>query len=312
MGLPILALIVFVATGLVITACSMLVYDTVVRRRQATIRRICGDVPSLRRKGPRIDEQPGKGPLGRMDQAFDRLVVDAALRCSPQALLLLMLGCGLLFGGALFVLTDDPLPALVGMLAGMFVPLPYVAYLARRRMATIQEQLPGVLDCMSRAMRAGESLDQAVTFASRETVAPLGNELRYCAHELEIGQSDTVVLQSLARRVRSSEIRILVTALLVHRKTGGNLAVLLERLARVVRDRLDFRRQSRAVTAAGRFATGLIVAVAPLVVVYLALFQTDYLHRFFDQPLGWTLLILAAALHLCGLVWITSILRNDY
>jgi tight adherence protein B len=256
--------------------------------------------------------QPARGSLGRMDQAFERLVADAALGCNAQGLLLLMLGCGSLVGSALFVWFDNPLPALAGAVAGTLVPLLYVAHLARRRMATIQEQLPGVLDCMSRAMRAGESLDQAVVFASRETAAPLGKELRYCAHELEIGQSDTHVLQSLARRVQSTDMRILVTALLVHRKTGGNLAVLLERLARVVRDRLDFRRQSRAATAAGRFATGLIVTVAPLVVVYLAIFQTEYLERFFHQPLGWTLLVLAGALHVFGLVWITSILRNDY
>lgn len=312
MGLPLLALSVFVASGLIITAVSMLTYDAVVRRRHEAARRVGGDEPSLRRKGPRLEVQPATGPLGRMDQAFDRVVVDAALKCSPQSLLLLMVGCGALVGSVLFVLFDDLLPAIAGMLVGMFVPLVHVTYLARRRMATIQEQLPSVLECMSRAMRAGESLDQAVEFASRETAAPLGTELRYCSHELAIGQTDTHVLQSLARRVRSTDMRILVTALLVHRKTGGNLAVLLERLARVVRDRLDFHRQSRAVTAAGRFTRGLIVVIAPLAVLYLAIFQGEYFHRFFDQPLGWTLLMLAAVLHLFGLVWITSILRNDY
>lgn len=314
MALPVLALSVFLATGLVISAVSMLIYDTVIRRRHDAARRICGDLAStkLRRKAPRHDVRPARGPLGRMDQAFEQVVVDAALACSSQGLLLLMVCCGLLVGGALYVLSNEVLPALAGALAGMFIPLVYVAYLGRRRMATIQEQLPGVLDTMSRAMRAGESVDQAVTFAGRETADPLGKELRSCAHALAIGQSDTAVLQALARRVQSTEMRILVTALLVHRRTGGNLAVLLERLARVVRDRLDFRRQARAVTAAGRFSTCLIACVGPLVALYLAIFQTQYLNRLLEQPLGWTLLGLAAVLQIGGLMWVSSILRSDY
>ena len=195
---------------------------------------------------------------------------------------------------------------------GMLVPLVYLMVKRSRRMRAIQQQLPDVLDLLARAVRAGESLDQAIALAGREMPEPLGPEFRRCAHQLEMGLSYTGTMHSLARRVRTVELRILVTSLLVHQKTGGKLPPVLERLAGVVRDRLSYRRQFRAATASGRLSAVLIATAGPLVFLYMMTFQPDYIRGFFEQPLGWSLLAAAVGLQLLGLTWIAGLLRTDY
>ena len=119
-------------------------------------------------------------------------------------------------------------------------------------------------------------------------------------------------MRSLVQRVRLVDVRIFTTTLSVHRQTGGNVAQVLERLATVIRDRLNSRRQLKATTGTGRLSAMLIATIGPLLFVYLMIFHPEYSRVMLETTLGQTMLIAAAALELIGVLWTIRLLRPTY
>jgi tight adherence protein B len=314
MSPDLMALLVFGFAACLIAAVGLLVRDVFGRTRRQAEERVSGrlgetgvsQLPTI------FDEPPARSWLGRLDQRFNRLVAETGLDMEPAGAFLLMILCGLVLGGSLFVWREQILLAIGGMAAGMVVPLVYLVIRRNRRRRAMQEQLPDVLDLLARGVRAGESLDQAIALVGEDSPPPLGIEFRRCARQMEMGLSLQAAMRSLVRRVPLMEARIMASALLVQRASGGNLATTMERLAAVVRDRLSYRRQFRATTAAGRYGATLIALVAPLVLAVMAIWQPEYAANFFSEPFGWILIGTAFVLNLLGVLWVFSMLRTDY
>ncbi|MEQ8789785.1 MAG: type II secretion system F family protein [Pirellulaceae bacterium] len=305
MELPIVVLLCFAAITSICLAVGLLVRDLVgadSRSGQATL---------LRRLPLARDEQPAVGVTGRLDAALERLVVESGLDWSVMAVALLFVAGGLLVGGAMWLWTQNVPAAAAGALIGMALPLPILVVYRRRRINEIREQFPNMLDLLSRAVRAGESLDQAVALAGQKGPEPLARELRRCARQLEMGLSMNAVMRALTFRLRLMEVRIFATTLAVHRQTGGNLALTLERMAGVLRDRIAYHRQIRAATAAGRFSAVMIGMAGPLLFAYMFIFQYEYASRLVTMPLGQSLLAVAVALEIVGLIWVVRLLDTD-
>jgi tight adherence protein B len=127
-----------------------------------------------------------------------------------------------------------------------------------------------------------------------------------------MGLSMDSAMRALTYRAPLPEVRILAATLTVQRHAGGNLPITLERLVRVIRDRISYRRQFRATTAAGRISTIMIALAGPLVFAYLFIWQRDYLREFLELPQGQMLLVLAIVLQVIGLLWIYRLLSTDY
>ena len=257
-------------------------------------------------------ELPARSAVGRFDRWFDRLVLESGYGFTSTAAFLAALSGGLLLGGWMFLWRDSLLMAGIGLLVGMVVVIAIFAWMRARRLRRMQEELPDTIELLARAVRAGETLDQAIALVGQTVAAPLGPEFRRCARHLEMGLAMEAALRSLARRVPLYESRILAATLSVQRRTGGSLPTTLERLARVIRDRLSYQRQFRAATAAGRTSTFLMTAVAILVLLYLLIGRPDYLPQFLESTAGKVMLAIAAVLQIVGLVWIARLLRPDY
>ena len=127
-----------------------------------------------------------------------------------------------------------------------------------------------------------------------------------------MGLGVTAVMRSLVERVSLLDMRIFTAALGVHRETGGNIAKMLERLAAVIRDRLAYRRQLRAVTGAGRLSAMLIGMIGPALFVYLFFFHPEYIRAMLQSSLGQTLLCVSVVLEIVGLVWTMRLLKPLY
>lgn len=268
-------------------------------------------VGGLRRPFNVTDELPSGSLTGRLDQGFERLVLESGVATSPLAAFFWLLFLGLAVGGALFIWRDQPLAGIAGVLLGMMIGLGWMIQRRSVRYRLMRETLPDVLDLMSRAVRAGESLDQAITLIGDETTGPLGQEFQLCSRQLEMGMSISAVMKSLMRRVRLPEVRILATTLMVHRQTGGNLALTLERMSGVIRDRLNYVRQMKASTGAGRISAFLIALAGPIMFLLMFTLQYDHLKIMFEQPLGQSLLAAAIVLELIGVVWVLNLLKTD-
>ena len=313
MGLSWVILLCFIAITLIVGTVVMLLRDLLATTEVAggTAVGTLGGRQRLRRIPNVFDEAPAHSISGRLDQAFDHLVLESGWSTSPYAAFLMLVCCGLLVGGGLWSYYEHTLTAVIGMMFGMSVGLTGMWIYRVRRMREIREQLPNVLDMLARAARAGTSLDQAIKIVGAEAGGVLGREFTQCARQLEMGRSLPAVVKSLAMRVRLIEMRILSTTLSVQRQSGGNLADSLERMAGVIRDRLTAWRRLRAATGAGRASTLLIAILGPLAYLVMFLWQPEHMSIMYTDPLGQLMLFTAISLEIIGIVWVFSLLRQE-
>jgi len=303
-----IAILVFVAIVFAVTAIAMGVRDWHTRGGKA--------VPAPRAQLRRIPPPSAVGrpttPIGFFDRWFLGLLQDSGLRWNPMAAALFLVVWSALCGVALWVWDERLLPATAAAMAGALVLLAYLMVRRARRLLQLQEQLPGALEALARSMHAGRTLDAAIALLGDHTREPLAKEFRWCGKQLQMGLALPVVMQRLFERVRLYDLRIFATTLIVHRQAGGNVVIVLERLARVIRDRLNYRRQLRATTAAGRMSAGLVAMVAPGVFLYFFFFRPEYMATMLQAPFGRSMLAAAVVLEVVGLVWTYRLLRPAY
>jgi tight adherence protein B len=146
--------------------------------------------------------------------------------------------------------------------------------------------LPDAIDLMARALRAGHALTAAIEMVAREISNPVGSEFRRVFEEQNFGLPIREALLNLARRVPVPELRFLVTAMLVQRETGGNLAEVLDKAGAVIRERSRLLGQLRIYTAQGRM-TGWILGLLPFILFVLMNFANPgYSNNLINDPLG--------------------------
>ncbi len=155
------------------------------------------------------------------------------------------------------------LAALLGTVAGWLVPRWYVHHSCERRLIAIEEQLPDALSAISKSLRAGTGLLQALAHAADEVGAPLGTELQGTLRDLQLGADAEVVFTRLSERTGSPDLDIAVTAILIQRTVGGNLSEILGTVTETIRERAKLQREVRVLTSRQRL-TGNLVALLPI------------------------------------------------
>lgn len=308
MNLAIPIIVLFLASAMVFTAVTLLARDVVFGRR--------GDTGSAKRIGrlrsvAQQNARAGAALPARMGLSFGRLVAETGLEISSVAGFMLMVLVGMLFGGAMLVGFADPLAGWAGLAFGTALVLFSFITIRARRLRMLEEQLPEALELLVRAVRAGESIDQAVALTGEEVSQPLGLELKRFAKHLEMGLSVSAAATAMTHRVPLMDAQILATTLIVQRSSGGNLAKTLDRLTDVVRDRLNYRRQFRATSAGSRLAAILVTSVGCLAFVAIWLLEPDYLRRFFVDRAGLTLFAAIIGLQAIGIIWVLRLLRTE-
>jgi tight adherence protein B len=196
-----------------------------------------------------------------------------------------------------------PLPWAVCAALGVgLLPLVFVTGMARRRMRRFEEQLPDALDLLCRALRAGISLDYGFKSAGEELADPAGTEFGQVAHEVSLGLPLRTALDHLGERVISRDLPFFATAVLIQRETGGNLAEILDNLAGVVRERLQFQLKLRSLLAQMKL-TANVLALLPFVFAGLiSIASPGYLDPLFQTQIGQKFLYAAVALAIAGWV----------
>jgi tight adherence protein B len=270
------------------------------------------DVPQTLKRLPRFEEEANPGLLKQIDQWLDRTLYWSGLQINGLAASLLVLLVVLAAGGAAFVATENEMFAAVAGLFGFGLVIISLEVRKRRRLRRYEEQFPAALDLLARAVRAGESIEQAMGVVGEALREPAGPEFQRCAGQLDLGLSLAASMRSLSQRVDQMDTRIFATTLSVHRDSGGNLPITLERLAEVIRDRMSYQRQLRSVTAAGRYSALLIAVIGPLLFGYFFLVHPEYGGKLTSDPIGRYLLVVAIVSEVVGIAWIMRLLRSDY
>ena len=199
----------------------------------------------------------------------------------------------------------SPIGAIVGAVAPFF-------FLYRKRFArfrAFEAQFPDALEFVARAMKSGHAFSVSLEMLHKEFSAPLGTEFRRTFDEQNLGLPIEVALERLGTRVPLLDVRFFVSAVMLQKRTGGNLAALLENLAYLIRERFKLRARIRAVSAHGRIS-GLVLSMIPLAVGILMFYTNpEYVLFFFDDPDGKLMLVGCIILQFLGFVTIRKIVN---
>jgi tight adherence protein B len=165
-------------------------------------------------------------------------------------------------------------------------PSGYLFWLKKRRMATLERQLPEALELVSRALRAGHAMSVGLKIVGDESAAPIGHEFRRVFDEVSMGVSLPQALENLSERMGTVDVRFFVTSVLVQRETGGNLAEIIDSLASLIRRRFELQLKVKALSAEGRFSAMILLGLPILIGLALYKMNPEYLGLLFTDPMG--------------------------
>jgi tight adherence protein B len=202
------------------------------------------------------------------------------------------------------------LAILIGVSSG-FSPFLFASFKRAQRFSKFQRGFPEAIDLLNRAVRAGHAFTSGLELISNELADPIATEFRTTFDEHNLGLPLRDALFHLTERVPVPDVRFFVTAMLVHQETGGNLAELLENLARVIRERFKILGEVRIRTAQGRLTAVILIGLPPLLLVLLRFLNPDYVMLLFNDPLGHKILGAACVLQVIGAVVLWKVVHIE-
>ncbi len=207
-----------------------------------------------------------------------------------------------------------PIPHLLALAAGLAAgsgPFLYVWFKRRARLRRFEELFPETLEFVSRSMRAGHAFSVSLEMIHREFQEPVAGEFRRAFEEHNLGLPIEVALEKLAKRVPSLDVHFFVSAVLLQKRTGGNLAEILDKLAYVIRERFKLRGRIRAVSAHGRMTASALSAIPIAVAILMFYTNPDYVKFFFTDDVGNIMMGVAVFLQLVGYLIMKKIVNIE-
>jgi len=268
------------------------------------------NLEDLRKQAPK-----GVGMLGQM---FARLSVTNRLQTtleqanvpwSASRLLgnLTLIACILV---AALTVVKLPILAAAGAAVAVYIlPILYFGHRRKKRLSKLVLQLPDVFELLGQALRAGHSLASGIQVVATEMPEPAGTEFGRVFHEQNLGLKIEDALRHLADRMDVLDVRFFVTAVLIQRQTGGDLAEVLDKISEVIRDRIKLQGTVQALTAEGRLSGGVLLALP--FVVFLAMLKVNYEYAeiLWAHPTGQMMAMFAIVSMIMGWLMIKKIVN---
>lgn len=255
--------------------------------------------------------------LGEGTSLFDQIsrhLARADLKFRPAEYIFIIINSGFVLGFAGLIISRQVGFAILAGILGLFVPTFYVLQSQRKRLATFDRQLGDMLNLMVNGLRAGYSTLQAMEAVSKELPSPISDEFYRVVQEMQLGLKMEESLDHLLRRIDSSDLDLVITAINVQREVGGNLAEILDVISFTIRERVRIKGEIAALTAQGRATAWVISALPILLMLLLYLLNRPYFMQFFNpetRSCGIPLLILAGMMVLSGFAISQKIVKID-
>jgi tight adherence protein B len=199
--------------------------------------------------------------------------------------------------------------AWVALLVGFLMPYSYSSYRRTKRFEKFEELFPEAIDTLARAVRAGHAFTTALEMISNEVAEPVSAEFRQLYEEQKFGMPVRDALMNLTERMPLVDVKFFVTAVMLQRETGGNLAEILDNLSYVIRERFKIQRQVRVYTAQGRLTMALLMGMPPIIVTMMLVLNPSFIRPLFSDPIGHALLVGGITLQTVGYFVIRKIIR---
>lgn len=211
----------------------------------------------------------------------------------------------------LLFITGNTWLSVIMVLVCSILPEMYVRNRKENRLMTLNQQLGDTLVVMSNALRAGFGFQQAMDTVRREMPPPISTEFSWTLREMNLGFSQEDALKNLTNRVKSDDLDMVVTGIIIQRQVGGNLAQILENISETIRDRAKIKKEIKVLTAQGRLS-GLIIGLLPVAIIAIMLvINPAYFNSFLYDPRGMVILGVALVLEIIGALMVKKIIDID-
>ncbi len=240
---------------------------------------------------------------------FQRTLEQANLSWSAAQTLVNLTAIASLVFAALLVLGVSALIAVAVSASVFIVPILYLIRRRNQRLRKLTEQLPDVFELLSQALRAGNSLASAMQLIAKELPDPAGTEFGRVFHEQNLGLKIEDALRNLADRLGVLDVRFFVTAVLIQRQVGGDLAEVLDKISHVIRERIQLFGTVKALTAEGRLSGYVLLGLPVLVFFILMYINPAYMNLLLTDPTGKVMLTVAIVMQVMGWAMIKKIVN---
>jgi tight adherence protein B len=324
--LALIAVLVFVVVALGVFAVASLLDQRsaqarLLRERLSTVQEAAARQPSEELallRDEMLSKIPALDNLLRRSSRIANLqpfLEQADLKIRAGNILILCLISAVLLAAVGF-LTAGSLPpnqallfAAAGLLLGGFAPYSYASYRRTKRFQKFEELFPEAIDTLARAVRAGHAFTTALELIANELSEPVASEFRKLFEEQKFGLPVRDALMNLTERMPLVDVKFFVTAVMLQRETGGNLAEILDNLSYVIRERFKIMRQVRVYTAQGRLTMMLLMGLPPVIVVTMLTTSPAFIRPLFYDPIGHFLVVAGIVLQTLGYFVIRKIIQ---
>ena len=242
---------------------------------------------------------------------LERLTAQAGMKTKPGRLVLISAVLTLGGGLAAHHLIRNPVITLLVAAIGGVIPFLVVIVKRHRRLRAFEKNFPEAVDLLGRAIRSGHAINTGIEMIAKEIPEPVAGEFRITFEEQNFGLPLKDSLLNLCDRVPLIDVRFFVSALLVQKETGGNLAEILDTLSAVIRERFKIYGEIRIKTAQGRLTAGILIALPPAMTLALGVLNPPYIRLLFTDPWGPYMLGTAATLQVVGSVILWKIVHIE-
>jgi len=238
-----------------------------------------------------------------------RMIEQAGYSVLAYRLVLLSVATALAGAAGGWALTRSPLAVAAGFLIGAAIPTVKVWMTKRDRMEKFEEQLPDAIDSMRRALKAGHPFSAALKLVAEDMEDPVAREFELTFADINYGNDLRRAMLGLLQRVPSLTVMALVTAVLVQKETGGNLAEILEQIANVIRGRFKFYRRVKTLSAEGRLSGWILALIPFMLFAVLTVTTPSYLPVLLESETGRQMIMGGAITGFIGIFWIRRIIQ---
>lgn len=238
-----------------------------------------------------------------------RMIEQADMNVTVVRLFMFSLIFGMLGGMGVSLFTQSLVWAILAGLAAAALPFIQIWRKRKKRLNEFLSLLPDTLELMSRGLSAGHAFTESLHMVSSEMPEPIAGEFGKAYEEQNLGLSYKLALKNLASRIPLLDMRLCVTAILIQRETGGNLAEILEKVGHTIRERFRIIEDLKTLTTSSRMSAWMLCALPLGIAVMVNFMNPEYLYPLWHDPRGQKLVYLAAAMQLIGMLIIRKIMR---
>lgn len=270
------------------------------------------------------DDEILRKDLNRNDTAFAKFILlipganyinglidRTGKRTTLSKSIFIMIGLALAAGAISWYFSRVPVLSIIISLVAFLFPVLFLSIRAGKRLDKFDEQLPEALDIIIRALRAGHPFDGALKVVSEELPDPVAEEFSVTSAEINYGVTVKGALNDMVVRVPSKQLRSFVTAVLVQKETGGNLAEILENISSVIRGGFKFQRKLKTLAAEGQMSIAVLAGMPIVLGFGMYLMRPELVSELFTNPKGKELLYGVTVLFIVGYFWAKKIVKIE-